>query len=75
MKKFQITVNGKAYEVEVEELGGSSAPAPRAAVAAPVAAPAPKVAVAPAAASAPKAAVLLQCLVKSCPLRLVLAKL
>lgn len=24
MKKYSITVNGKAYEVEVEELGGSS---------------------------------------------------
>ena len=24
MKKFRITVNGKAYEVEVEDLGGSS---------------------------------------------------
>jgi len=49
MKKFNITVNGQAYEVEVEEMGGapSAAPAPRAA-AAPVAAPA--------AASAPKAA-------------------
>ena len=35
MKKYNITVNGKTYEVEVEEVGGtSSAPA-----AAPVAAP------------------------------------
>ncbi len=46
VKKFNITVNGKAYDVEVEELGGSApvarpAAAPRAAApAAP--APAPK---------------------------------
>ncbi|MDN5352576.1 MAG: glutaconyl-CoA/methylmalonyl-CoA decarboxylase subunit gamma [Clostridiales bacterium] len=26
MKKYNITVNGKAYEVEVEEVGGSAAP-------------------------------------------------
>ena len=26
MKKFNITVNGKSYEVDVEEIGGSSAP-------------------------------------------------
>ena len=60
MKKFNITVNGKAYEVDVEEIGGvPEAPrAPRAAApraAAPVAA-AP-VAAAPAApAAAPAAA-------------------
>ncbi len=42
MKKFQITVNGNAYDVEVEEIGAAAAP-----VAAPVAAPA---AAAPAAA-------------------------
>ena len=38
MKKFHITVNGNAYEVEVEEIGAvaSSAPAPVAAPAAPV---------------------------------------
>ncbi|MCH5212566.1 MAG: acetyl-CoA carboxylase biotin carboxyl carrier protein subunit [Oscillospiraceae bacterium] len=47
MRKFNITVNGKTYEVDVEEVGGS-------APAAPVAAPAP--AAAPKAASAPKAA-------------------
>ena len=41
MKKFHITVNGNAYEVDVEEIG-ASAP-----VAAPAAAPAP-VAAAPA---------------------------
>lgn len=52
MKKFNISVNGKTYEVEVEEVGGVSAPvaavpkaapAHKAAPAAPkVAAPAPK---------------------------------
>ena len=50
MKKFNITVNGTAYEVEVEEVraGGAAAPAaaPRAA------APAPAPAAAPAAAPA-----------------------
>lgn len=55
MRKFAITVNGQAYEVEVEEIGGAptfaAAPvaAPVAAAPAPVAAPAPK-------AAAPKAA-------------------
>ena len=38
MKNLRITVNGTAYDVQVEELGGSSAPA--AAAPAP-AAPAP----------------------------------
>ena len=39
MKRFNITVNGKAYDVAVEEVGGS---APAAApVSAPAAAPAP----------------------------------
>lgn len=46
MRKFNITVNGKTYEVEVEEVGGApsaaTAPAPAAAPAAPkAAAPAP----------------------------------
>lgn len=45
MKKFQVTVNGNTYEVEVADLGG--------AVAAPAA---PKAAPAPAPAAAPKAA-------------------
>ena len=57
MRKFNITVNGVAYEVEVEEVGGVPAPVAVAPVApaAPVAAPAP-VAAAPAAApAAPKA--------------------
>ena len=39
MKKFHITVNGNAYEVEVEEVGGAApAPAAAPAAAAPVAA-------------------------------------
>lgn len=39
MKKFHITVNGNAYEVDVEEIGAASAPAvaPAAAPAAPAA--------------------------------------
>ena len=41
MKKFNITVNGNTYEVEVEELGGVSAPVSRPAAPAPKAAPAP----------------------------------
>lgn len=56
MRKFNITVNGKTYEVDVEEAGVSSAP-----VAAPTAAPqvtasapaAPAAPVAPAPAPAP----------------------
>lgn len=40
MKNLRITVNGTAYDVQVEELGSSSAPAP-APAAAPAAAPAP----------------------------------
>lgn len=47
MKKFNITVNGNSYEVEVEEIGGVSAPAP---------APRPAAAPTPAPAAAPKAA-------------------
>ena len=42
MKNLRITVNGTAYDVQVEELGGSSAPAAAPAVPAPKAAPAPK---------------------------------
>ena len=57
MRKFNITVNGKTYEVDVEEIGGiaQSAPVstPVAPVQAPVAAPAPAPAPAPAAAPAP----------------------
>lgn len=42
MKRYNITVNGKAYDVAVEEVGGSTAAAPVAAApvaAAPAAAP------------------------------------
>lgn len=49
MRKFNIKVNGQAYEVEVEEVAGGFAPAPvvpvaaaPAPAAAPVAAPAPE---------------------------------
>ena len=31
MKKYTITVNGTAYEVEVEDMGGAAATAPKAA--------------------------------------------
>ena len=59
MKRFNVTVNGVAYDVTVEEIGGAApvaAPAPAAApAAAPVAAPAPAPAAAPAAAPAPAA--------------------
>lgn len=44
MKKYRVTVNGTAYEIELEELTGA-APAP---AAAPAAAPAPAPAAAPA---------------------------
>lgn len=52
MKKFNITVNGTAYEVEVEEVRAAGAAAPKAA--APAAAP--KAAAPAAPAAAPKAA-------------------
>ena len=55
MKKFRINVNGKSYEVEVEELGGVASTAPVAApapTAAPVATPAAAPAPAPAAPAA-----------------------
>lgn len=48
MKKFNITVNGNAYEVEIEEVKGAPV--------APKAAPAPAPAAAPKAAPAPAAA-------------------
>lgn len=52
MKRFSVTVNGVAYDVTVEEIGGAAAPvAAPAPMAAPVAAPAP--AAAPVAAPAP----------------------
>ncbi len=41
MKNLRITVNGVAYDVQVEELGAGAAPAPVAAAPAPKAAPAP----------------------------------
>ena len=41
MRKFNITVNGTAYEVEVEEVSAGQTVAAPAPVAAPVAAPAP----------------------------------
>lgn len=43
MKKFNITVNGNAYEVEIEEVK-AAAPVAAAPKAAPAAAPAPKAA-------------------------------
>ena len=42
MKKYTITVNGTAYEVEVEDMGGAAAPKAAAPKAAPAAAPAEK---------------------------------
>ncbi len=53
MRKFNITVNGNAYEVLVEEVGAASAPVAAAPVATPVAAPAAAPAAAPKAAPAP----------------------
>lgn len=41
MKRYNITVNGKAYDVAVEEVGGSAAAAVAAAPAAPAPAAAP----------------------------------
>ena len=67
MRKFQITVNGTTYMVDVEEIGGAPmaaapvapvapvAPAPVAAAPAAPAAPAPAPAAAPAPAPAPAA--------------------
>ncbi|MDR0992000.1 MAG: biotin/lipoyl-binding protein [Ruminococcus sp.] len=52
MKRYNITVNGVAYDVTVDEAGGASAPAPVAAAPAPAAA-APAVAPAPTPAAAP----------------------
>ena len=53
-KKYRVTVDGTSYEVEVEELGVSSAPASSSP--APVKAAAPAPAAAPAASPAPKPA-------------------
>lgn len=56
MKNLRVTVNGVAYDVQVEELGESAAPVAAAAVA-PAAAPAaPKKAAAPAAGGKPVSA-------------------
>ncbi|MBQ2816021.1 MAG: biotin/lipoyl-binding protein [Clostridia bacterium] len=59
MKQFKITVNGKTYDVAVEETGSAPTPVTTAPVAAPVAAPAPAAAPAvettPAPAAAPAA--------------------
>ena len=58
MKKFNVTVNGTVYEVEVNEVGGVApvaAPAPKAA------APAPKAAPAAAAAPVPAGAQTVDC--------------
>ena len=49
MRKYNVNVNGTAYEVTVEEVKGGAAPAP---AAAPAAAPAPAPAAAPAPAGA-----------------------
>lgn len=61
MRNFVITVNGKSYQVGVEEVGVASAPAPvittvQAAAPAPVAVAAPAPQAAPAPVAAPKAA-------------------
>ena len=53
MKRFNISVNGKAYDVCVEEVGAAGAAMPAAPASAPAAVPAPAAAPAPA---APKAA-------------------
>ncbi|MDR1002361.1 MAG: biotin/lipoyl-binding protein [Oscillospiraceae bacterium] len=52
MKNLKITVNGVSYDVQVEEVGGTAAPA----MSAPAAAPAQAAASAPAAVPAPAAA-------------------
>ena len=60
MKKFKVTVNGKSYEVDVEELGTAAPAAPVTPAPAPVAvaspAPTPAPTPAPAASSATQAA-------------------
>ena len=58
MKKFKVTVNGKSYEVDVEELGTAAPAAPATPAPAPVAAtsPAPTPAPASAASAATQAA-------------------
>lgn len=56
MKKYNVTVNGTLYEVEVEEVGGVATAAPAAAPAAAPVAAAPAAAPKAASAAAPKAA-------------------
>ena len=56
MKYYNITVNGVAYSVSVEETAAGAAPVAPAAAPAPKAAPAPAAAAAPAAPAAPAAA-------------------
>lgn len=56
MKKFKVTVNGKSYEVDVEELGTAAPAAPVTPAPAPVAATSPAPAPTPAPASAASAA-------------------
>lgn len=55
MRKFNITVNGKTYEVDVEEVGGAVTTAPAAPVAAAAPAPAQQAPAAKPAAAAPVA--------------------
>lgn len=55
MKQFRISVNGNAYDVQVEEVGAAGVPAPASAPAAPAAAPA-AAPVTPAASTVPAAA-------------------
>ena len=56
MKKFKVTVNGKSYEVDVEELGTAAPAAPVTPAPAPAAAASPAPTPAPASASASSAA-------------------
>ena len=58
MKRYNITVNGKAYDVAVEEVGGSTAAAPVAAAPGAAAPAAPAPAAAPVADGTGAAAVL-----------------
>ena len=53
MKKFKVTVNGKSYEVDVEELGTAAPAAPVPPAPAPVAATSPAPTPAPASAASP----------------------
>ena len=55
MKKFKVTVNGKSYEVDVEELGTAAPAAPVTPAPAPVAATSPAPTPAPAASAAASA--------------------